>query len=368
MGDPGTVGNTTHVYGTLVDRRRGERRRPDADTRLAPHGRERRQGDRRRQATALLSAAVLVAGVATPAPSAELTAAAANPLAGVRLYVDPNSNAKRTADAWRSTRPADAAQMDKIAGSAQADWFGNWNTDLLGSVDRRVTRAAAAGAVPVLVAYNIPNRDCSGGYSAGGAADGAGYRDWIRRFALGIGSRRAVVILEPDALAQLGKCGTEAQQQDRLNNLWDAVQVLKGNPATAVYIDAGHSTWLSADVAAARLNAAGVAGADGFSLNVSNFNPTANEVAYGKKVSAKLGGKHFVVDTSRNGVGPSTTWCNPPGEGLGLKPSSNTADGNVDAYLWVKRPGESDGTCNGGPSAGTFWADYALGLAKRATF
>ena len=40
----------------------------------------------------------------------------------------------------------------------------------------------------------------------------------------------------------------------------------------------------------------------------------------------------------------------------------------VDAYLWVKRPGESDGTCNGGPAAGgCAWSpDYALGLAQRA--
>jgi len=32
----------------------------------------------------------------------------------------------------------------------------------------------------------------------------------------------------------------------------------------------------------------------------------------------------------------------------------------------VKHPGESDGTCNGGPTAGTFWTDYAIGLAQRA--
>jgi endoglucanase len=235
-------------------------------------------------------------------------------------------------------------------------------------VDRRVSTIAAAGAVPVLVAYNIPNRDCSGGYSAGGATDGAAYRDWIRRFALGIGARRAVVILEPDALAQLGQCGDPAQQQARLDMLWDAVQVLKGNAATSVYVDAGHSNWLSADVAAARLDAAGVAQADGFSLNVSNFNPTANEVAYGKAVASRIGGKHFVVDTSRNGLGPSTTWCNPSGEALGARPTASTGDASVDAFLWVKRPGESDGTCNGGPNAGTFWTDYALGLAQRAAY
>jgi endoglucanase len=52
---------------------------------------------------------------------------------------------------------------------------------------------------------------------------------------------------------------------------------------------------------------------------------------------------------------------------LGARPSAATADPVVDAYVWVKRPGESDATCNGGPSAGTFWPEYALDLAKRST-
>jgi endoglucanase len=37
----------------------------------------------------------------------------------------------------------------------------------------------------------------------------------------------------------------------------------------------------------------------------------------------------------------------------------------VDAYLWVKQPGDSDGQCRtGAPAAGAWWADYALALAK----
>ncbi len=61
-------------------------------------------------------------------------------------------------------------------------------------------------------------------------------------------------------------------------------------------------------------------------------------------------------------------WCNPSGEALGAQPTAATGDASVDAYFWVKRPGESDGTCNGGPAAGAFWTDYALGLAQRAAF
>src|SRR5213079_2606883 len=94
-------------------------------------------------------------------------------------------------------------------------------------------------------------------------------------------------------------------------------------------IDAGHSRWLSTSVAASRLGAAGVAQADGFSLNVSNFNPTASEVEYGKAVSALVGGKHFVVDTSRNGLGPAGTWCNPGGQALGPRPMTAPGGGKL---------------------------------------
>ncbi|MFC7470564.1 glycoside hydrolase family 6 protein [Actinomadura keratinilytica] len=117
---------------------------------------------------------------------------------------------------------------------------------------------------------------------------------------------------------------------------------------------------------------AGVAEADGFSVNVSNFYSTEDSVAYGKELSAKVGNKPFVVDTSRNGNGPFTggdpaeRWCNPPGRALGEVPTTKTGDDLVDAYLWIKRPGESDGECKGGPKAYQWWPEYALGLAKAA--
>jgi hypothetical protein len=77
-----------------------------------------------------------------------------------------------------------------------------------------------------------------------------------------------------------------------------------------------------------------------------------------------------VIDTSRNGLGPAPDgdWCNPPGRALGLRPGSATGVSRQDANVWVKRPGESDGPCHGGPPAGAWWADYALGLARRAAY
>ena len=112
-----------------------------------------------------------------------------------------------------------------------------------------------------------------------------------------------------------------------------------------------------------------LAAADGFAVNVANFYPTDRNAAYGNRLSAALGGKHFVIDTSRSGNGSAgaDSWCNPPGRALGEAPTTETGRPGVDAYLWIKNPGESDGQCGRGePPAGQFWLPYALGLAQAA--
>jgi endoglucanase len=130
---------------------------------------------------------------------------------------------------------------------------------------------------------------------------------------------------------------------------------------------------------------------------------------------------HFVIDTSRNGRGALDTsvyanpptnqppavvsklhdgnWCNPPGAGVGLLPTASTGTPLLDAFLWVKPPGESDGSCDiaGGarawdysqynpwnltgdaqnhfdplwgmvdPAAGLWFPQQALQLAQKAT-
>jgi endoglucanase len=115
-----------------------------------------------------------------------------------------------------------------------------------------------------------------------------------------------------------------------------------------------------------RLKSAGIADASGFALNVSNFYRNAENIAYGEQVSRLVGGKHFIIDNSRNGNGSSNgEWCNPRGRALGSAPTVATGHRLVDAFLWIKRPGESDGACTGGPQAGQWWGDYALDLAKR---
>jgi endoglucanase len=287
-----------------------------------------------------------------------------NRLTGLKFFINPAAPARRQADEWRASRPADAALMDRMAAQPVANWMGDWNADIRRDVANIVSNAASQGSTPVFVAYNIPYRDC-GSYSAGGSATASSYRQWIRDFAAGLAGGIAVVVLEPDALPD-ADCLPAAGRDERYALLKDAVQVLK-DASALVYLDAGHARWLGPDAIAARLEKAGISGADGFSLNVSNYVSTADNIAYGESVSARVGGKHFIIDTSRNGMGGNgSEWCNVPGQSLGREPTTDTGNKLVDAYLWVKVPGESDGTCNGGPSAGSWWPEYALALARSA--
>jgi len=304
-------------------------------------------------------------------PAAPLGTPSVSPpsvLAGATLWIDPSSTARATANSWRATRPADAAQLDKIAAQPQAIWFGDWNTDIASDVAAASRTITAAGATPVFVAYNIPQRDC-GGLSGGNAVDAAGYQRWIDGFAAGLGGRPAAVVLEPDALAGMD-CLSASGQQTRLALIAYAVRAFHAVGNVAVYLDAGHPGWQSPATMAARLAAADIADAAGFSLNVSNFIADADNIGYGQAVSALVGNKHFIIDSGRNGVGGTADaqWCNPAGRALGTRPTTHTGVDGLDAFLWIKPPGESDGACNGGPDAGVWWPDYALGLAQRAAY
>lgn len=297
--------------------------------------------------------------------AAQSRAQTANPFSGRRLYVEPNSLAARQATAWQRSRPDDAALLRVIAEQPQVIWLGDWMRDVRREVDALFGRITKAGALPVFVVYNIPHRDC-GLHSAGGARGADQYRRWIVDYVRGAEGRASVVILEPDAIAAID-CMPARLRDERYILMQEAVATLKKGGAS-VYIDAGNTAWLTAEEAAARLEKAGIGEAHGFALNVSNFHSTPANIAYGERVSRLVSGKHFIIDTSRNGRGAAVQpeWCNARGEALGRAPTTDTKHPLVDAFLWVKTPGQSDGTCNGGPRAGEWWVDYALELSRAA--
>jgi endoglucanase len=325
----------------------------------------------------LLAGTVLSACSSSSSGGGSAPAAPVNPLADATFYVDPAGNAVRAAEQLRREGETGRAVtlQRQIASRPSATWL-TTDPGAVYAETQQITKAAvASGTVPVVVAYNIPGRDC-GLYSSGGARGVDDYLDWVGSLAAGIDDRRAVVILEPDAVTHsLDGCVPADQVGPRRAMLAEAVSILKRQPRVHVYLDAGNASWVEdTDALAAALRESGVEEADGFALNVSNFETTQRSVTYGRELSAQVDDAHFVIDTSRNGAGPppleegaaSGNWCNPPGRRLGTPPTTQTGDPLVDALLWIKQPGDSDGDCGAGaPGAGTWWPRYAEELMGR---
>ena len=396
----------------------------------------------------------------------------------------------------KSNAVREAAAITAMEAVPQAIWFSKGTPEeVQGAVSNAMVRAAQDRSLRVLVTNNRPYRDCAG-FSAGGAQNTAAYEAWIDGFARGIGNERALVILEPDTTGMIpysssldgsadlcrptvtdgsgrmvpapGASADESYAQIR----YAAASLAKHAPNALVYLDGTHAAWLPVGETAYRLHRSGVQGAQGFAVNVSNFQRTSRSIQYGTWIStclhyatrvAKDAGTpaafrrcasqpmgdgardegawanteawyvqnapgnsnpavfaHFVIDTGRNGRGPldaahyadapfaqpesvirglaAGSWCNPPGVGLGLRPTTDTGVALLDAYLWIKTVGESDGSCDitGGarswdydrynpwgivgdsqkhfdplwgmvdPAAGTGFPGYALELAQKA--
>ncbi|MDT0441159.1 glycoside hydrolase family 6 protein [Streptomyces johnsoniae] len=325
-----------------------------------PDDRARRQ--RARRAPLVLAAGAALGGVFawTALPTAQ---GASADLPGDAVF----HNYPLQVHEWVEENAGDARQpliAERIASQPQAVWFSNYEPGTVTQDAAEVTSAAAAaGEVPVLVSYMIPNRDC-GGASAGGAPDFPSYLEWAEGFAAGLGSDPVAIILEPDSLA-LTTCLDDAERAERFSALAQAADTIHAaNPEARVYFDAGHSAWHEPATMAGTLIEAGILeSGDGIYSNVSNYRVTEEEVAFAEGVLAALGDDSLraVIDTSRNGNGPDgAEWCDPPGRLVGENPTADTGNDLIDAYLWVKPPGELDGCA--GP-AGQFSPDMAYQLA-----
>ncbi|WP_295789831.1 glycoside hydrolase family 6 protein [uncultured Microbacterium sp.] len=293
------------------------------------------------------------------------TLAASPPAVDTRIVVADESKAAQAA----RRDDADAEQ------TTAAQWLAAqpttyWLTPEIDPIDEvwdriahLATEAREQKATLSIAVYGLPDRDC-GNHSAGGL-DPDSYREWTARIGDALNNAsdvRKIVILEPDSIALASSCGSIA---DRAGYLRTAVDGIRGID-TWIYLDGGHSAWHPPAEMAGLLRATGLLGeVRGVALNVSNYQDTAAEFAYAHALSDQLGGTHAVIDTSRNGAGPAgSEWCNPDGRLVG-SPGGTYGDGVVDTNLWIKPPGESDGTCNGGPDAGTWWPRAAVELTRQ---
>jgi cellulose 1,4-beta-cellobiosidase len=373
-------------------------------------------------------ALTLACGGAPRAPAAGSPANVAtrdNPFSGARFYVNPEYVAK--IESTVASAPAQAERLRRVEAFPTAVWL-----DSVAKAHRvshyldeamAQERQAASPVVTVFVLYDLPGRDCAAVASGGELPLGAGEARYKSEFIDPIAaqfrdhpSARIAVLLEPDSLGNLAtnlsvpRCA--AAEQAYRHSIAYAVRTLS-MPNVSIYLDAAHAGWLGWDRSRTRIahifkevldEAGGVGLIRGFATNVSNYNtlsdgdgkrlepsdPCPDELTYVDKLAGSLAeagitGKGFVIDTSRDGRGIRAkwgVWCNAKGAGLGERPRASPAPG-VDAYFWVKPPGESDGASEpsapgfdaacgtpdsapGAPHAGEWFTPYFLDLVANA--
>lgn len=322
-------------------------------------------------------------------PATSPAAPQQNPFVGAEFFVDPGYG-KKVAASRKAAPPELGKKMAKLEHMPTALWMdsieavGRLPPWLDGAAEQQ--KRAKRPVVPVVVLYDLPNRDCSAKSSAGelDAASGgeARYRaefiDKIAEQFAGHPDQRIVAILEPDSLPNVAtnlnveKCRLSAEVYQ--SAIAYAISKLS-LPNVYLYLDAAHAGWLgwdgnrdgAAKVFKAVLDKAGGPNRiRGFATNISNYNaldgewgkklepsnPCSNELSYIEKLNqsltaAGIPNKGFLIDTSRNGVAEARTrwgsWCNVKNAGVGERPQAAPRP-LLDAYIWGKPPGESDGS------------------------
>nr|XP_036575920.1 Cellobiohydrolase II [Colletotrichum truncatum]KAF6782576.1 Cellobiohydrolase II [Colletotrichum truncatum] len=363
----------------------------------------------------------------TPGPTGGATYTG-NPFAGVDLWANSYYASEISTLAIPSLSPALATAAAKVAKVPTFMWMDTRaKVPLVESTLADIRRANQAGGnyAGQFVVYDLPDRDCAAAASNGefaiangGVAKYKEYIDAIRTMLLKYSDIRTLLVIEPDSLANLvtnlnvPKCaGAQAAYLECTDY---AIRQLN-LPHVAMYLDGGHAGWLgwpanlppAAQMYAKVFKDAGSPKAlRGLVTNVANYNawsasspapytqsnPNYDEKHYiealGPALRAQGWDAQFIVDQGRSGKQPTGQeqwgdWCNAIGTGFGLRPSTNTGSSLVDAFVWVKPGGESDGTSDTtaarydhncgkndalkpAPEAGTWFQAYFEQLLKNA--
>ncbi|RZA27455.1 MAG: cellulose 1,4-beta-cellobiosidase [Proteobacteria bacterium] len=358
-------------------------------------------------------------------------AAAPNLFEGSELYLDRDYAAH--IDQSIQLSPDRADQLKPLKGVSTAVWMDTISHIALAETAlERAREQQTASGKPVIVTtvvYNLPERDCAAKASNGelmAAANGmeiykTQYIDRIATLFNKYSDLRIAAVVEPDSLPNLttnlgvDKCAKAAPLYRE--GVEYAIRKLQANHV-ALYLDIGHGGWLgwpNNRESAARVfkevvtNAGGTGVIRGFATNVANYSPTyvpsndthsaayydwnpaIDEMTFVRLMRDNLRNEgfndvHFLIDTSRNGNPYARkswkNWCNIRDAGLGQRPQISPAEG-VDAFLWIKPPGESDGTAdssaprfdsscvsedslNGAPEAGVWNHEHLLRMLDNA--
>ncbi len=321
---------------------------------------------------------------------------AANPLAGEKWYLDTKPSRfghkgyrEPAFGEYQSLGGAEKALMGKIALTPRFFWFGRFSGDSLdpqrGLDDLRLrvctflADAEREHAVPLVTVMRHTGRECHSAYQAGGEREDDATRRWYDAFAEAVGNSRVVIAYEPDSIGTID-CLARSRRDDRIRLLRDGIDRLSQLPNATIYIEATASDWRPVRDTVSKLRQIGVHKVRGFMLNVTHYDWTFANMKYGRAVSQRLGGKHFIINTASNGRGPVhfkrrigkrnrtiVINCHPLFRGLGPSPTTQTGDRLVDAFMWISRPGYSSGSCNGGPRVGDWWRERAFEVARNGT-
>ena len=283
----------------------------------------------------------------------------------------------------RNHRLAHKVQLlEKIATQPEAQRFSMYSEGggpggIFGQVQKIFCHNLTAdpGSIPIITTYFL--------YQAGYCetreeilAHRGTFERQVNEMVAGIARRPAVMLLELDAIGS-SHCmaGTPALAEWEANLRYEIDKVAT-LPHAVVYVEGGYADSSGPVYTARVLRAIGVSKIRGFFTNDTHIDWTSKEIRWGERVSRLAGGADFIVNTADNGRGPKLNahpsrqgiedLCNPPGRGLGPRPTTSTGFGHVDAFLWVHPPGNSSGTCRGGTPSGTFWLHRALVEAANA--
>ncbi|KAG8929128.1 hypothetical protein FRC03_001568 [Tulasnella sp. 419] len=313
-----------------------------------------------------------------------------NPYTGYDVWLSPYYADEVVAAADQITDATLKAKALKVKDIPTFTWF-----DIMAKVptldsylaDARAQQQASGKKLIVqIVIYDLPDRDCHAKASNGELLISQGgealYRQYIDDIAAIIAKYpdvRVVAVMEPDSLANL----VTNMSDPRCAN---AATVYKSSTIYAlkklnfcniwIYLDAGHAGWLGWP---ANLTPAAQLFTDiykqslpnrvrGLATNVANYNalsasspdpvtspnPNTDELKYINALGPVLQSNgfpaYFIVDQGRSGVQNIRdewgNWCNIEGAGFGTRPTTNTGSSWIDAIVWIKPPGECDGTSN----------------------
>ncbi|EJT73809.1 hypothetical protein GGTG_07664 [Gaeumannomyces tritici R3-111a-1] len=282
--------------------------------------------------------------------------------------------------------PSLASAAAKVADVGSFIWV-----DTIANIDRLAaeleTEIPCENILGVVV-YDLPGRDCAAKASNGELKVGelARYKtefiDKIVALLKAKPNTAFALVIEPDSLPNLVTNSDLTTCQQSAAGYRDGVAyaIKQLNlPNVVMYLDAGHGGWLGwndnlkpgAQELAKVYKAAGspsqfrgiatnVAGWNAWDLSPGEF-ASASDAQWNKAQNEKLYTELFgaalktagmpnnaIVDTGRNGVQGLREewghWCNVDGAGFGVRPTATTGSTLVDAFVWVKPGGESDGT------------------------